>query len=89
MCGNGCRAMQRRRLSLPILEPNQPGITRFVERGKDHLIQFISENRATKFSAKETTTPKSPSADSLTKKRSRLVLSSLTAVQKEGQVKDT
>ena len=69
--------MHRRRLSLPILEPNQPGITRFVERGKDHPIQFISANRTPKLSAKGTATPiKSPSVDSLTKKRSHPVLSS-------------
>ena len=69
--------MHRRRFSLPILEPNQPGITRFVERGKDHPSQFISANRTLKLSAKGTATPiKSPSADSLTKKRSRPVLSS-------------
>ena len=69
--------MHRRRFSLPILEPNQPGISQFVERGKDHPIQFISASRAPKSSAKRTTTPiKSPSAYSVTKKRTRPVLSS-------------
>ena len=65
--------MNRRRLSLPILEPNQPGITRFVERGKDHPIQFISVNRSTKQSTPGATTPSTESAN---KKRSRPVLSS-------------
>ena len=70
--------MNRRRLSLPILEPNQPGITQFVERDQDKaFIKFISAR-----SKKQPSTPSTPSllktssANSVSKKRTRPVLSS-------------
>ena len=69
--------MNRRRLSLPILEPNQPGITQFVEKDhekKGNPIKFIST-----LNRKEPSTPgssKVSSAKSVTKKRTRPVLSS-------------
>ena len=72
-----CLIMNRRRYSLPILEPNQPGITQFVEREKEkdkhHPIKFIS---ASKSSASRPDSPtNSPSAKSTSKKRTRTVLS--------------
>ena len=71
--------MNRRRLSLPILEPNQPGITQFIERTKDYPIKFIGARRPSQASATRTNTPtNSPSANSVTKKRTRPVLFSST-----------
>ena len=69
--------MNRRRLSLPNLEPNQPGISRFVERDQDKErppIKFIGVK-----SRKQPSTPSLPktsSANSVSKKRTRPVLSS-------------
>ena len=69
--------MNRRRFILPILEPNQPGITQFVEREQEkqrHPIKFICEHNK-----KQSSTPGSPkasSAKSVSKKRTRPVLSS-------------
>ena len=62
------------------MEPNQPGITRFVERGKDQPIQFISANKSAKQNTSELTAPSNnqsvESTNKKTNKRSRPVLSS-------------
>ena len=69
--------MNRRRFSLPNLEPNQPGITQFVERDQtkeEHPIKFISAWNKKQLSTPSL--PKTSSTNSVSKKRTRPVLSS-------------
>ena len=73
--------MNRRRLSLPTFEPNQPGISQFVEREKEkekekekRQIQFISAKSKTRPSTPSSI--RSPSVNRASKKRTRPVLSS-------------
>ena len=71
--------MSKRRLSLPLIEPNHPRITQFVEQElkKDQPIIFIGARRSSQSSATSVRTPvNSPSTESVPKKRIRPEVSS-------------